>query len=73
MVGVCMFKYQFSVVLISFGGYSEVTFQKVSASSMNICDALAVVIGIQSNKTRIKATNVFSFGIIKNPKTLFLW
>ncbi len=37
-----------SVVLISFGEYSEVTFQIVSASSMNICDALAVVIGIRS-------------------------
>ena len=49
-----------SVVLISFGGYSDVTFQIVSASSINICDALAVVSGIQSNKARIKAV-VFSF------------
>ncbi len=36
------------------------TFQIVSASLMNICDALAVAIGIQSTKTRIK-TVVFSF------------
>ena len=42
------------------------TFQMVSASSINICDALAVVSGIQSIKARIKAV-VFSFS---NPVVL---
>jgi hypothetical protein len=43
-----------------------VTFQMVSASSMNICDALAAVSGIPSNNARIKAV-VFSFS---NPVVL---
>ena len=43
-----------SVVLISFGGYSDETFQMVSASSITICDALAAVSGIQSTKARIR-------------------
>jgi hypothetical protein len=42
-----------SVVLISFGGYSDVTFQMVSASSITICDALAAVKTIKNAESEV--------------------